>query len=267
MSTRSLNLAVTMGIATILCMPMRAQSEDDAVASQLQGMKLMNNNIHSGIPCRQTFFCEEGDCATPVDLGNSATGPAPISAPRLARGNSGKLADGGDDNASNRKVVDPPTEFQTFVKTSSGMELPIYGASLSDQVPSTFAPVDRVPVLPDYTVGPGDELEVRVWEQINSSQRLVIDRTGDVFLPASWPNPLSRLSLHRPAAGHENEHQPRLPQLRNERQHGPIALDPSLCVFRTVPTKEINGGVVNVMTRSGRGTWNPVTAAFRKKDG
>jgi protein involved in polysaccharide export with SLBB domain len=50
-------------------------------------------------------------------------------------------------------------------------------------VPSTFAPVDRVPVSPDHTIGPGDELELRVWGQINSSQRLVVDRTGDVFLP------------------------------------------------------------------------------------
>ncbi|MBV9268286.1 MAG: SLBB domain-containing protein [Acidobacteriaceae bacterium] len=86
-------------------------------------------------------------------------------------------------NDSRKLKAEPPSEFQKFVKTSAGMELPIFGASLFEQVPSTFAPVDRIPVAPDYTVGPGDELDLRVWGQINSSQRLVVDRTGDVFLP------------------------------------------------------------------------------------
>ncbi len=82
-----------------------------------------------------------------------------------------------------RKVVEPPTEFQTFVENAVGQKLPIYGASLFDQVPSTYAPVDRVPVAPDYTIGPGDELDVRLWGQITSEQRLVVDRAGDIFIP------------------------------------------------------------------------------------
>ncbi len=38
---------------------------------------------------------------------------------------------------------EPPTEFQRYVKKSTGRMLPIFGASLFDGVPSTFAPVDR----------------------------------------------------------------------------------------------------------------------------
>jgi polysaccharide export outer membrane protein len=82
-----------------------------------------------------------------------------------------------------RRVIDRPTEFQTFVKNAVGENLAIYGASLFVQVPSTFAPSDRIPVSSDYTVGPGDEIDVRVWGQINSSQKLMVDRTGDVFIP------------------------------------------------------------------------------------
>jgi hypothetical protein len=46
-----------------------------------------------------------------------------------------------------------PTEFQDFVTTSVGRKLPIYGYSLFDRVPSTFAPIDRVPVTADYVHG------------------------------------------------------------------------------------------------------------------
>src|SRR5258708_7056007 len=47
----------------------------------------------------------------------------------------------------------PATEFQDFVTTSVGRKLPIYGYSLFDHVPSTFAPIDRVPVTADYVHG------------------------------------------------------------------------------------------------------------------
>lgn len=78
---------------------------------------------------------------------------------------------------------DPQTEYQHFIKVSAGMDLPIFGASLFNQVPSTFAPVERIPVMPDYTVGPGDELDLRIWGQVNANEHLVVDRTGDVYLP------------------------------------------------------------------------------------
>jgi polysaccharide export outer membrane protein len=81
------------------------------------------------------------------------------------------------------RIVDPPTEFQKFVEASVGKRLPIYGATLFDRVPSTYAPVDQIPVGGDYAVGPGDELDIRVWGQINFEQKLVIDRTGEIFLP------------------------------------------------------------------------------------
>ena len=85
--------------------------------------------------------------------------------------------------AAENRVKEPLTEFQRYVAASVGQILPIYGASLFEQVPATFAPVDRVPVSPDYVIGPGDELQLTVWGQINFARRLVVDRTGDVFLP------------------------------------------------------------------------------------
>lgn len=76
-----------------------------------------------------------------------------------------------------------PTEFQQFIAASTGRILPLFGVELFEKVPSTFAPVERVPVAANYVLGPGDELLVRVWGQVNLNLELTVDRSGAVFLP------------------------------------------------------------------------------------
>lgn len=78
---------------------------------------------------------------------------------------------------------EPLTEFQKFVASTTGQVLPIFGANLFRQVPSTFAPLDMVPVPPDYVIGPGDELRIRVWGQVNFRADLRVDRSGEIYLP------------------------------------------------------------------------------------
>lgn len=78
---------------------------------------------------------------------------------------------------------EPPTDFQRFIASSVGQVLPIFGANLFTGVPSTFAPLDRVPVTADYTIGPGDEILLRVWGQLNLDVSLTVDRGGAVFIP------------------------------------------------------------------------------------
>src|ERR1051326_8391508 len=82
---------------------------------------------------------------------------------------------------------EPDIEFQDFVSSSLGYHLNIFGQSLFRNVPSTFAPVDRIPVTPDYLIGPGDELLVRAWGQIDVNYRAVVDRTGAIYLPKIGP--------------------------------------------------------------------------------
>ena len=75
------------------------------------------------------------------------------------------------------------TDFQQMVVASLGKPLPIYGLSLFENVPTTFAPVDRVPVTADYVIGPGDELLIRAWGQIDLNVHTRVDRNGSIFLP------------------------------------------------------------------------------------
>ena len=74
-------------------------------------------------------------------------------------------------------------EFQNFVAQSLGHIMPMYGYDLFRHAPSTFAPVDNIPVTPDYTIGPGDELLVHVWGQVEANVSVVVDRNGLINLP------------------------------------------------------------------------------------
>jgi protein involved in polysaccharide export with SLBB domain len=75
------------------------------------------------------------------------------------------------------------SEFQKFVANTTGKLLPIYGANLFRDVPSTFAPNDLAPATSDYVLGPDDELRVRIWGQINYSGNLRVDRSGNIYQP------------------------------------------------------------------------------------
>jgi protein involved in polysaccharide export with SLBB domain len=76
-----------------------------------------------------------------------------------------------------------PTDFQLLVRGSLGSLLPVYGDSLFRQVPSTFAPLREVNVTPDYVLGPGDQLVIRIWGQVNFNAQLTVDRSGAIYLP------------------------------------------------------------------------------------
>ena len=84
---------------------------------------------------------------------------------------------------SEAPAADAATDFQRFVASSIGQVLPIFGASLFDRVPSTFAPLERVPVTADYVIGPGDQILLRIWGQVNLDLDLTVDRAGAVFIP------------------------------------------------------------------------------------
>jgi protein involved in polysaccharide export with SLBB domain len=77
----------------------------------------------------------------------------------------------------------PLSEFQILVAGSIGRIVPIYGADLFTNVPDTFAPVQRLPVTPDYAIGPGDELLIRTWGQVTQNLHLTVDRSGSVYVP------------------------------------------------------------------------------------
>jgi protein involved in polysaccharide export with SLBB domain len=80
-------------------------------------------------------------------------------------------------------AVPEKNDFQDFINQTTGQKLPLYGYDLFRRAPSTFAPVENVPVTPDYLIGPGDELLVRAWGQIDIDYRATVDRNGAISIP------------------------------------------------------------------------------------
>jgi protein involved in polysaccharide export with SLBB domain len=115
------------------------------------------------------------------DGGSAASTPAPTAtSPAQAQAQD-------QDQAQNRSRTSKPltakTEFQRFAEDATGRLLPVYGRKLFDQAPTTFAPVERVPVPVNYVLGPGDELLIRVWGKINLDAKVTVDRNGQINLP------------------------------------------------------------------------------------
>jgi polysaccharide biosynthesis/export protein len=64
-----------------------------------------------------------------------------------------------------------------------GMPLRQYGYSMFAGNVSTFAPVDDIPVGPDYVLGPGDDVTINVWGALDSTLVRTVDRNGRIVLP------------------------------------------------------------------------------------
>lgn len=75
-----------------------------------------------------------------------------------------------------------PYEFPDLVQSSFGSMLPIFGTELFDGR-SVQSALDPLTVPADYRVGPGDELLIRAWGQIDIDFQGQVDRSGLIFLP------------------------------------------------------------------------------------
>ncbi len=107
----------------------------------------------------------------------SAIAPVALTAP---------TTEGPTTAANHARIVGPLTtrsDFEKFAEDATGRPLPVYGRQLFDEVPTTFAPVEHIPVPADYVLGPGDELQIRAWGKIDLDSRVTIDRNGQIYLP------------------------------------------------------------------------------------
>lgn len=58
-----------------------------------------------------------------------------------------------------------------------------FGYSFFYQPPSSFLPVQAVPVGPDYVIGPGDTVKIIVWGSVQGEYNLTVDRNGQLDIP------------------------------------------------------------------------------------
>jgi len=87
------------------------------------------------------------------------------------------------ESRSARPAADQRLEFQDFIAHALGRDLPAFGRDLFVDPPSTFAPLDQIAVPADYLIGPGDEIIVRAWGQLDIDYHAIVDRDGRVYIP------------------------------------------------------------------------------------
>jgi polysaccharide export outer membrane protein len=105
--------------------------------------------------------------------------------PRATQGSTQAAPAPGATPVPSTRVIGPITtrsEFEMFAEDAAGRTLHVYGRQLFDEGPTTFAPMDRVPVPADYVLGPGDQLLIRVWGKIDLDASVTVDRNGQIFL-------------------------------------------------------------------------------------
>lgn len=74
-------------------------------------------------------------------------------------------------------------------------DLQLFGYDIFTQVPSTFAPVEGIPVPDSYVIGPGDNLIVQLYGKRNVEYKLVVTRDGDILVPEYGPVKVAGLSF------------------------------------------------------------------------
>lgn len=78
-----------------------------------------------------------------------------------------------------------PNQFQLFVQQSTGRLLPIHGEGLFKA--NNFNSLANVPVPSAYVVGPGDDVDLKVWGSVDMALRLTVDRNGQIMIPKIGP--------------------------------------------------------------------------------
>jgi protein involved in polysaccharide export with SLBB domain len=62
-------------------------------------------------------------------------------------------------------------------------ELEQFGYEIFSQAPTTFAPVEGIPVPPGYVIGPGDTFILQIYGATDVEYRLVVTREGKLLIP------------------------------------------------------------------------------------
>jgi protein involved in polysaccharide export with SLBB domain len=86
------------------------------------------------------------------------------------------------------------TQFQLFVRETTGKLLPHFGSNLFD-APQAYVPDAGLAVPASYVLGPGDEIRLQVWGSVEMNLSAVIDRNGQVQIPKLGSVPLAGLSM------------------------------------------------------------------------
>ncbi|KZY73991.1 hypothetical protein A3742_16210 [Oleiphilus sp. HI0071] len=133
-----------------------------------------------------------------VNLSDITGGSGGSSAPAEAKQEVSVLTREGQENPYNQEQKPQPIETteegQSTSRYQAGRLVP-FGYELFAGAPSTFEPVNDIPVSSDYVLGPGDNVKVQLYGKESKSYDLSIDAEGKVYFPELGPISLAGLSF------------------------------------------------------------------------
>lgn len=82
-----------------------------------------------------------------------------------------------------KEALDPVSLEERIQQQVVQRDIEQFGYDIFSLTPTTFAPVESIPVPPDYSIGPGDTFVIRVYGAIDVEYRLVVTRDGALLVP------------------------------------------------------------------------------------
>lgn len=77
-----------------------------------------------------------------------------------------------------------PVSFEDEILNQNvANKLEQFGYNIFSTLPTTFAPVEGIPVPPDYIVGPGDTFQLQIFSGADVKYTLVVTREGKLLIP------------------------------------------------------------------------------------
>ena len=175
---------LALGLASCVVLPVSSAQTTPAAVTPPSTVT-PSTTLPSGVPTSPAPVTMDAPArSTEINPGNNQNDRRRTLPERTVRNPAAQDRQDQDTTERQPELPPPPTDFQLLVRDSTGVDLPIFGASLfAGAVPSTFAPVDDIPVAPDYVVGPGDELRIQLYGQVNQQGALTVDRSGNISFP------------------------------------------------------------------------------------
>ena len=82
----------------------------------------------------------------------------------------------------NTQQKQPAAKETATAETKKPKALPIFGFDVFEKARIEFAPEMYGPVDEDYPIGPGDEIIITVWGEVELRHDLIVDREGQIFI-------------------------------------------------------------------------------------
>jgi len=123
---------------------------------------------------------------SPAMLGglNQQSTAQPLENPEIMNQRSNDGVGNSFESAFNTVLIEPKTD-----------ELKRYGYDMFEGEPTTFAPVNDIPVPSEYLMGPGDVVNIQIYGKENQNFSLTVSRVGNIDLPNSGPMSVNGLTF------------------------------------------------------------------------